>query len=101
MSRLASVSSTTRIRPVMPRGAVNGMGGAANSNVDGIEHTLEIGHLRLGGALPLLDHVRNLVGVEQPDLSIELGQDGNDLGVVCEIVERVVGAQQVVRVDAA
>src|SRR4051812_38410692 len=38
--------------------------------------------------------------VEQPHRALELREDGNDLGVMREVVEREVRAEQVVRVDA-
>src|SRR5512147_3263608 len=77
-SRFISVSSTTRRRP----GAV-AMGGVRREDLTARREQLpQIGNLFLRGALSLLDHVRNPVGVEEVNLVLELRNDRQNLVVV-------------------
>jgi hypothetical protein len=64
------------------------------------EQSPDVGELRLGRALALLDHVGDVPRAVQADGALELRQDRDDLGVVREVVEGEAGAQQVVGLDA-
>src|SRR5690606_37827020 len=66
---------------------------AACSGTRALQQAVQVVELRLGGQFALADHVREAVGVEQADRPVELRQYRDDLGVVREVVERIVRAQ--------
>src|SRR5437867_3651393 len=72
-SRFISTSSTTRIRPAA------GTLSAVSSGLGGRKQAPQIRQLLLGRALPLLDHVRDLVRVEEVNALAELRNDRKDL----------------------
>src|SRR5690606_1064071 len=82
------------------RGRSRGTRAATASGTHGLERLEDVGKLRFGRTLALFDDVRDLRGVEQPHRTAEIGQYRDDLGMVRQVVEGVVRAQQVVGVDA-
>src|SRR5690606_18326013 len=82
-------TSATRGRPGMATAGVA-------SGTRGLQRLADVWQLRFGRPLALLDDVRDLGRVEQPDGPAEVRHHRDDLGVVRQVVEGVVRAQQVV-----
>jgi hypothetical protein len=60
------------------------------------EQAFQVRQLLLHGAFTLLDHVWDMLCVEKGDLLREIGQYGDDLGVMGQIMEGEVGPVKIV-----
>jgi hypothetical protein len=65
--------------------------------LDPAEQAFQVRQLPFHCVFTLLDHIRDEVRVEKGDLLREIGHDGDDLGVMGQVMESEVGSVEVIR----